>query len=124
MNKLLLTAVLFLGLTFSLSAQDKSKNASVHTKAEVLQSKMSGIYLFTMPQGTTEATVKQSANYYTNYFTVSFDASSHVAKITMLNNDEKSRHIICRFLISSGVDKVTMEGSEFTVDEFYNAYIK
>ena len=41
-----------------------------------------------------------------------------------MKNDEKSRHVICRFLLASGIKKVSQEGKEMSVEEFFQTYIK
>jgi DNA/RNA endonuclease G (NUC1) len=97
MNKIFLTAVLFLGLSITAFGQEKTKTALTKGKAEILKGKESGNFSFTLPSGTATSTVEQNAKAYTMYFKVNFNESTHEAAITMVNNDEKSRHVICRF---------------------------
>ena len=113
-----------LGISVFSFGQESPKTAFAKSKAEMTQSKTSGNYSFTLPKGTTSTTVEQNAKYYTHYFTVNYTESSQEAKITMITNDEKSRHIICRFLIASGVEKVNVEGKSMSVEEFYEANLK
>ena len=124
MNKLFLTAVILLSLSVKVVAQQATKTALAKGTSELVQSKSNGVYVFTLPKGTTAASVEQNAKYYTIYFKVNYVESTQEATITMVTNDEKSRHVICRFLIASGVEKVNMEGKDYSVDEFYQAHIK
>lgn len=113
-----------MGLSVSVLGQESTKTALSKSKSEVTLSKTSGNYSFTLPAGTTAATVEQNAKYYTHYFTVNYTESTKEAKITMLTNDEKSRHVICRFLIASGVETINMEGKVLPIEEFYQMYLK
>jgi hypothetical protein len=117
-------AVLFIGLSITAHSQDVSNLAIVKSKLEILKSKENGCYVFTLPKGTTKEKVEQSAKYYTIYFNVIFDEKTLEAKINMITNDEKSRHVICRFLASNEIEIINMEGQEFVIEEFYKQYMK
>lgn len=124
MKTLFLTTMLLLGLTMTSYGQEKLGTAISKSKSELAQSKTNGKYTFTLPSGTSTETVQQNAKYYTNYFTVDYVVATNVANITMVTNDERSRHVICRFLIASGVEKINVDGTEFPVEEFYTNYLK
>jgi hypothetical protein len=125
MNRIFLTSVLF--ILFSCTTvlgQEKSKEAVSKSKTELVQSKTSGLYSFSLPVGTTDEQVQQNSKYYTNYFTVNYDVATQTANITMITNDERSRHVICRFLIASGVETINVEGKKMEVESFYNTFMK
>ena len=124
MNKLFLSAVLFLGLSITAFGQEKSKSAISKGKVEVVNSKSNGIYHFTLPKGTTAEAVKKNAEYYKIYFSVSYVESTQDATITMLINDEKSRHVICRFMSASQVDTVQVDGKDYTLEDFYVIFLR
>ncbi len=124
MNKIFLTAVLFLGLSMTAFGQEKTKTALTKGKAEILKGKESGTFSFTLPSGTESSKIEQNAKAYKMYFKVNFNESTREAAITMVTNDEKSRHIICRFLISSGMEKVNIDGKDLTVEDFFVNYLK
>lgn len=124
MNKIFLTAVLFLGVSITAISQVGTKTALTKGKTEILKGKESGSYSFTLPSGTTNAAVEQNAKAYAMYFKVNFNESTHEANITMITNDEKSRHVICRFLISSGIEKVNVDGKDLQIEEFFTNYLK
>ena len=124
MNKLFLSAVLFLGLSITAFGQEKSKVAVSKGKAEVVNSKSTGVYHFTLPAGTTAENVEKNALYYKIYFTVSYVESTHEATFTMLTNDEKSRHVISRFMSASGIESVQVDGKDFTLEDFFVNFVK
>ncbi len=124
MNKLFLTAVLFLVLSITAIGQENSGIAVSKGTVELAKSKTSGVYHFTLPKGTTSASVEEKAKYYLLYFKVTFVEATSEATITMVTNDEKSRHVICRFLTSSNANHVTVDGKEITLDELYTTYLK
>lgn len=134
MKTLFLTTMLFFGISMSSIGQEKVKTEASETKkstfaisrpkSELAQSKADGKYTFVLPYGTSNETVQQNAKYYSQYFTVDYAAGSNTANITMLTNDEKSRHIICRFLFASGVEKIDLEGISIPVEEYFTTYMK
>lgn len=124
MNNIFLTAVLFLGLSITAIGQEKSKTALTKGKTEILKGKESGNFSFILPKGTTTANVEQNAKSYLMYFKVNFNESTGEANITMVTNDEKSRHVICRFLISSSIEKINVDGKDMMIEEFFTSYLK
>ena len=124
MKKFYFIAVLFIGLSITAHSQDISNLALVKSKLEILKSKENGCYIFTFPKGTTKEKIEHSAKYYTIYFNVIFDEKTLEAKINMITNDEKSRHVICRFLASNEIEIINLEGQEFVIEEFYKQFMK
>ena len=119
----LLLAALFLVLSIGAWGQE-NKIAYTKGKTDIIQSKETGIYSFILPDSITSSNVEINKKYYTNYFKVEFNELTNEAIIEMVKNDEKSRHVICRFLMASGIEKVSQEGKEMSVEEFFQAYIK
>jgi len=124
MNKLFLSAVLFLGLSITAIGQEEAGVAISKGTVELAKSKTSGVYHFTLPKGATSASVEEKAKYYLLYFKVTFVEATSEATITMVTNDEKSRQVICRFLTASKANHVTVDGKEITLDELYTTYLK
>ena len=122
--KLYIVTLLFLAIYTNSFSQESAKTAIANNLTEINTSKENGIYKFILPKGTTLASVEQSAKYYTIYFTVSFDESKNEVTIKLINNDEKSRHVIVRFLVSTEVNSVSMEGKPFSTEDFYRNYMK
>jgi hypothetical protein len=123
MKKLIFSFLLILTGTLTTFSQE-NKVAHTNGAAALTESKTSGTYTFILPEGTSAETVAQNAKYYTHYFTVSFNETNHEATIQMVTNDEKSRHVICRFLIASEVSFVHINGEDKSVEEFYQSYLK
>lgn len=123
MNKLFLILAVMFFSSFSFSQQGE-KEALTSGKEELVKSRGIGVFSFVLPKGNTKETVSDNAKYYTMYFTVSYNSEKNEVKINMVNNDEKSRHVICRFLVASGTEKVIVEGNSLNVEEFFQNYLK
>ena len=67
--------------------------------------------------------VAENSKFYTRIFTIVFDEKSDVATITMIENSDKSRHVIVRFLTSCGVQSVLVEGREMMLEDFFTNYM-
>jgi hypothetical protein len=124
MKAFFLTMIVCAGLVFHAISQEKSTLAVGPSPSEITAGKSSGKFTFIMPEGTVAEDLAHSTKYYTNYFTVDFNASTREAKITMVNNDEKSRSIIARFLISNGVQELNIGGVLVPVTELFERYLK
>lgn len=124
MKRFFLTIILFFSAATFSFGQEKSKIAVSKPTSELAQAKSLGKYTFTLPSGTSSESVQQNAKYYAQYFTVDYTVGTNTANITMLTNDEKSRHIICRFLFASGVEKIEVDGKTLLVEDFYTTYMK
>lgn len=89
-----------------------------------MASKNSGTYKFTLPANLTKEDVAKNAKYYTRYFTVDFNESAHTATLNMVDNEEKDRMVVARFLIACGVNTVKVDGRDMEISKFMNAYLK
>ncbi len=123
MKKLINTLILVVGIVGFSFAQDAHTAKSNGSKA-LSASKTSGVYEFTLPADVTSDKVEESSKYYTHYFTVAFDENTHVATITMAQNDSKSRHVIARFFTACGVQNVVVDDKSFNPSEFAESYLK
>lgn len=103
----------------SVFAQDRSTVATAQSKTELAASKSSGKYLITLPDGMTANEVAENSKFYTRVFTISFDENTDIATITMIENSDKSRHVIVRFLTSCGVQSVLVDGHEMMLEDFF-----
>jgi capsule polysaccharide export protein KpsE/RkpR len=123
MKKIIYTLFVLIGLSSFGFAQEANEIAQTGSKTEIVNSKVSGVYQFTLAHQTPEG-IEKSAEYYTNYFSVAFDEASKVATITMVTNDEKSRPVIIRFLTSAGIRYINMDGTVISNNEFMVEYLK
>ncbi len=98
--------------------------AKAQNQKELSASKLNGSYSFILPSGTSEDVVKKSAGYYVQYFSVNYSVKTAQANITMVENDERSRSIIIRFLTSVGIKSVLVENKPVELSEFFTKYLK
>lgn len=124
MKNLFLTFLAILNITTMTFAQDISTTAFAQSNAELKASKENGKYLFVLPAGLIKEDVEKNAMYYVHYFTVEYSEKSSEAKITLISNDEKSRHVIKRYLIANGVRYMKVDGSTISLDDFFVKYIQ
>jgi hypothetical protein len=122
--KKILTLVLIAFLGGTVSAQDTPTKAKIENAEKFAAGKEKGNYVFQLPGSITAEQITKAASYYTQYFTVNFDAKSNSAKITMLKNDDVSKHVIVRFLVSVGVKEISMTGKDYDVETFFQDYIR
>ena len=122
--KKILTLVLIAFLGGTVSAQDTPTKAKIENAEKFAAGKEKGNYVFQLPGSITAEQVTKAASYYTQYFTVNFDAKSNSTKITMLKNDDVSKHVIVRFLVSVGVKEISMTGKDYDVETFFQDYIR
>ena len=120
MKSILTTLLLFLGLNFSFAQH----TAIVKQTSDITSLKSSGKGMITLPEGLTSDVVAEKAKYYTHYFTVQYDEKSSVASFTMVENDDRARSIITRFLAACDVNDVKIEGKLVNRDDFFQLYLK
>ena len=124
MRKIIYTLFVLVGFSSMGFAQERTEIAKSEGKTELLESKVSGKYVFSLPENVTAEEVEQKSSYYTSNFTVDFDAASHKSTLTMIENEVISRHIVARFLSSCGVRFVEVEGENITIDQLIELYLK
>lgn len=123
MKTLFVSLIAFFFAT-TLSFAQENSTAVAQKATELVSSKETGKYTFVMPADLTADQVAKNAKYYTHYFTVDFNESSKEAKVTMVINDEKSRHVVVRFLTACGVQNVSVDGKMYSNEDFFNAFLK
>lgn len=124
MRTLFLSFIAIVGFSAISFSQISSTVAVAQSKTELASSKETGKYLFVLPSGLTSEEVAKNAKYYTLYFTVDYNQANSEAKISMITNDEKSRHVVIRFLSACGVQTIRMDGSTISTEEFFLTYMK
>jgi len=124
MKKLISTLAFVLGVVALSFAQEVKNTAMSQGAAELATSKESGTYVYTLPDGTTEEQVTKAASYYPDYFTVSYDASSREATVTIKGEQAQSSQIMIRFLSGCGVRYVDVDGENHQLNLFYAEYLK
>jgi len=81
-------------------------------------------FVFVFPDYVSEEEITSSAVFYANYFSVDYNAATKEVLVAMLKNDDKSRHIIVRFLTACGIDKVKVSGVNYSLEEFFNRCLR
>lgn len=71
----------------------------------------------------TQNEIDRCAKYYTNTFSVKLLNKDDV-RINLIENDPKSNRIILRFLSALNVQLINVSDKEFTLSEFYDAFLK
>ena len=117
MKKIVFTLTLLVGFATVSFAQEANEIAVSEGSEELAKSKVDGDYILVL-SGKTEADISGSAAYYTQYFKVNFDESSQKAKIEMVENNARSRSVIVRFLVASGVRYVDVDGKSISINDF------
>jgi len=123
MKKLFYTLMLLVGFATVSFAQEASQTAVSKGTEALANSKASGDYVFVL-NGKTESEISDAAAYYKQYFTVNFDESSQTVKINMVENDERARAVIVRFLVASGVRNVDVDGNSVSINDFMTKYLQ
>lgn len=122
MKKLTLL-VLALGLNLLVFGQ-KTLSASAANLAELKGGVASGHIQLTLPAEVTEENVIMYAKYYTNMFTVDFNANSHVATFHMITNDANSRRVILRFLGANQIANVEVADRAYDLGAFFDSFLQ
>lgn len=118
MKKIVLLFILFLG-AYGLNAQTASISGDAESMARQVEK---GVFEIVMPSTVTAEDAEKTAGYYTEYFTVDFNATSKVAKITMVDNSQLGRRVITRFLLSNEVRELKFNGNNYTLSDFFMKY--
>jgi hypothetical protein len=122
MKKLTLL-VLALGLNLLVFGQ-KTLSATASNLAELKGGIASGNIQLTLPAEVSEENVIMYAKYYTNMFTVDFNAKSHVATFHMLTNDANSRRVILRFLGANQIATVQVADRAYDLGAFFDNFLQ
>ncbi|MDX1652621.1 MAG: hypothetical protein R3277_09020 [Brumimicrobium sp.] len=115
--------ILFAVSLFSLGLS--AQNAKVEGNKEALKKNVEkGVIEFIMPENTQAAEIEKSAQYYVDYFTVQYNPTTRVAKITMVDNTPESRRVINRLLLSNGVRTIEFDGQKYSISDFYSNFLE
>jgi phosphoenolpyruvate carboxylase len=116
--------VLIAFLSSSLFAQEAPVQAKINNVEKFNTAKSQGVFEIQMPASSSKETVEKTAAYYTQFFTVNFDATTQIAKIKMIQNNFESRHVIKRFMVANKIQEVAVGSTVLPLDLFFDQYIK
>ncbi len=122
MKKLVYTLMFLVGFATVSFAQEANEIAVTEGSEELAKSKADGDYVFVM-SGKTEEEISGAATYYTSYFKVAFDEGTQTAKLEMVENNERARAVIMRFLVASGVRHIDVDGKVIPINDFMTNYL-
>lgn len=114
--------MLLVGFATVSFAQEANEIGVTEGSEELAKSKADGNYVFVM-SGKTEGDISGAAVHYTSYFKVAFDEGSQTAKIEMVENNERARAVIMRFLVASGIRHVDIDGKVIPINDFMMNYL-
>lgn len=116
---------LFIGLLFAFGgfAQTAKVDGS---QAELEKNLVANTLTLVMPSEVATETIKKSATYYTDYFSVKYNEGNHQALLTFVDPSkiDISRRVVTRFLLSCGVRSVDFDGKSYTIMQFYDTFLK
>lgn len=124
MKKFISTLIALVAVVSFGFSQEAANTATSEGKAALVASKVSGEYNFVLPADQTKEKVEKAASYYTSYFTVEYDEKANSAKITMADDEPRTKFIIARFLSATGAQHVKVDDSVITMDQFIQSYIQ
>lgn len=120
MKKLFLVSILLLTAVFTFS-----QTAKVDGNRETLKTAVeTGVFEIYMPSSVSEEDVEKNKGYYTDYFSVSYEAAGQLATIEMIDNSAKGRRVITRLLLSLSVKEVSVDGKNYSLNDFYNTFLQ
>jgi len=88
-------------------------------------SKTSGVFNFTFDANYSIADINKTANYYTNYFTVTPVKTEKEITVTisLVDDSEMARRVVTRFFVSLSIKTINVNGTKVMLDEFIKSYI-
>lgn len=98
--------------------------ANFGTSTTVNQGKQTGKFEVKLPARVTPEDVANYSQYYTNFFTVSFNNTTKIASIQMVNNDSQTRRIILRFLTANQISLISVDNTPYDLNTFYDNFLK
>ena len=121
MKKIFFLSTFFVIALFSFSqAQQTAKVPSLETYNN---NKFKDTFTFELSEKMTKEKVAEMSNYYTAYFTTTFDEKKNTISVKMINQEWKNRQIMRRLFSGLQIEKVTLEGKEMSTDEFFKEYV-
>jgi hypothetical protein len=119
MKKLIVLTLVSLASVFSYG-----QKVATATPEALQKAKTSGVIVFGVPADITAAEVDGVKNYYKQYFTTTLDEKKHEITLTLINNDEMSKQVVNRLMVSLDIRDYKVDGSELSFDEVFEKYLK
>lgn len=107
-----------------ISALSFGQKVAAISKDALAAGKSTGVYSFVMPADVTSAQVESVKGYYKEYYTVAFDAKSHVLTMTLTQNAEMNIRVMNRMMVALEVRDFKVGDTNMTFEELYENYLK
>ena len=119
MKKLVMIFVLSLASSFAFS-----QNSASISESQLKTGKSSGVYEFSVPESITAEKVEAVKGYYKDYFSVVFNESTDVLKVTLLKNEDSNLNVVNRLLVALDLRTITVGGESMTFQDMKDKYLK
>jgi len=94
------------------------------TNQEIQQEAKKGHFQWKFPEGTSAASIEKTAQYYTTYFTYTFNNDTKLVDVFPVSDSEDTRRIMLRFLGANQVGKILVGVEEFDLYAYYEKFMK
>jgi len=123
MKKFVVLSLMILGLGAFSFAQEVNQVRFDMSSANLKKAIDAGEVTFFFSKNADADAIKNSTQYYTNYFSVNHDKNS--GKCTLkLTKDDMAKMVISRFLLSNGITEVLIDGKAISVQDFIAEYLR
>lgn len=119
MKKLVMMFVLSLASSFAFS-----QNSASISETQLKTGKSNGVYEFSVPESITAEKVEAVKGYYKDYFSVAFNESTDVLKVTLLKNEDSNLNVVNRLLVALDLRTISVGGENMTFQDMKDKYLK
>ncbi|HRO76392.1 MAG TPA: hypothetical protein PLP27_09620 [Crocinitomicaceae bacterium] len=119
MKKIVFLSVFMFLATFSFAQQ----KAIVSSLKAFDEAKSNDVYSFELSEKMTKERVTELSDYYTRYFTTSFDEKKNTVTVKLNDTEYSTKMVVRRLFAGMGIDEVLIEGKTISTDTFFADYI-
>lgn len=101
-----------------------SQNSASISESQLKTGKSNGVYEFSVPESITVEKVDAVKGYYKDYFTVAFNESTDVLKVTLLKNEDSNLNVVNRLLVALDLRTISVGGENMTFQDMKDRYLK
>lgn len=101
-----------------------SQNSASISTAQLKAAKSSGVFEFSVPEDITAEKVEAVKGYYKDYFSVSFNESTDVLKVTLLKNEDPNINVVNRLLVALDLRTINVGSENMTFMDMKEKYLK
>lgn len=101
-----------------------SQNSASISESQLKTGKSNGVFEFSVPESITAEKVDAVKGYYKDYFTVAFNESTDILKVTLLKNEDMNINVINRLLVALDLRTITVGSESMTFQDMKDKYLK